>query len=418
MWTVIRTRQGLSPNRAPSRPDTDYAYHQRCIQLHEVRPDVPPSDPTAFSKAYGDFIYVKIRRWMLDEREDVRMQAVEHLIECYTEKREHCVTSLRYNLLPILLLALEKDESAAVRERAGLALELLVRELQTQKLLLESTDLFGEKEQMGESAESGSRVKAPALRNVGPILASLHDSSEGVVLTGLRVVLACHAWRNHFALTAALVDGGLVPRLVELIQHPNASVAMFARSATRLVFQVKEAHVQLLRLGVVSAVTAAIAHAEAVPLVAEAVEVLSLIAEYPQGRRDAVECRALEALQPHFHNDNLTLRVAIFNAAAQITVLETAKMQATELGIPAQLVQEMAREDERDVLMYMLRLLYSLAEWPAARAVLRDCLPRITALESIAEGDDVVMQTLQQAKSILSKNGAIFGEGSVGKAAY
>ncbi|KPA77115.1 hypothetical protein ABB37_07430 [Leptomonas pyrrhocoris] len=400
MWTVIRKRQGLSPNKAPNRPDTDYGCHQRCIQLHEVRPDVPPSDPTAFSKAYGGFIYMKIRRWMLDEREHVRLQAVDHLIECYTEKREHCVASLPYNMLPILLLALERDESAAVRERAGLALEMLVRETQTQKLLLESPDLFEEQEGLPVK-------KAAALRNVSPILASLHDTNDDVVVTGLRVVLSCHAWQNSFAVTAALVQGGILPRLVELIQHTNTSVAMFACSATRQAFQVKEAHVQLLRLHVVSAVTSAIVATDAVPLIAEAAEVLSLIAEYPQGRRDALACRTLEALLPHFSNGNLTLRVALFSAAAQITVLEAAKMQATELGIPALLVHEIAREDERDVLMHMLRLLYNLAEWPTARAALRECLPRIAALKSVAEGDDVVMLALQQGETILNKKGAM-----------
>ncbi|KPI84761.1 hypothetical protein ABL78_6179 [Leptomonas seymouri] len=398
MWTVIRKRQGLSPNVAPSRPDAEYACHQRCIQLHEVRPDVPPSDPAVFSKAYGDLIYVKIRRWMLDEREDVRLQAVEHLLELYTEKREHCVMSLQYTVLPILLLALESDESAAVRERAGLALEVLVHESQAQKLLLESKDIFEEQEELPVG-------KTPALRNVSPILASLHDPNDDVIVTGLRVVLSCHAWQNSFAVTAALVQGGLLPRLVELIQHPNTSVAMFACSATRQAFQVKEAHVQLLKLHVVSAATSAIRSTEVVSMIAEAAEVLSLIAEYPQGRRDALECRTLEALCLHFSNENLTLRVAVFNAAAQITVLEAAKMQATELGIPEMLVREVAGEDERDVLMYMLRLLYSLAEWPAARVVLRECLPRIDVLKSIAEGDDVVMLALAQCEGILNKKG-------------
>jgi hypothetical protein len=407
MWSVIRKRQGLSPNRVPTRPDTAYACHQRCIQLHEVRPDVPPSDPTAFSKAYGDFVYVKICRWMLDEREHVRLQAVEHLLERYTEKRERCVESLPYNLLPVLLMALEKDESAAVRERAGLSLELLIRETQTQKLMLESAELLAEGEGVDGTTGKGAPGKSPALRNARPILASLHDESEDVVVTGLRVVLACHTWQNAFALTEALVQAGLLSRLVELIQHPNTSIALFACSAIRQVFQVKEAHVQLLRLRVVAAVTDAIRVTDAVLLMAEAAEVLSLIAEYPQGRRDAVECRTLEVLQPHLHNTSLTLRVALFGAIAQITILEKAKIQATELGIPAQLVQEMESEDERDVLMHMLRLLYNLAEWPAARVVLRACLPRVTALKSIAEGDDIVMLALQQSETVLSKKGPL-----------
>lgn len=404
MWTVIRKRQGLSPNRAPNRPDTVYASHHRCIQLHEVRPDVPPTDPTAFSKAYGDFLYVKIRRWMLDERDDVRLQAVESLVETYTEKREHCVASLSYNLLPILLLALQKDESAAVRERAGLALELLVRESQAQKMLLEAADLFPAEEEDDREA-AAAPAKSPAQRNVRPLLAALHDVSDDVIVTGLRVVLACHAWQNNFAVTAALVQSGLLPRLVELVEHANTSVAMFACSAMRLTFQVKEAHVQLLRLGAMKAVTAAIRSTDAVPLIAEAAEVVSLLAEYPQGRRDAVEHQTLDALLPHFGNDNLTLRVALFSAAAQITVLETAKMQAADLGVPALLAAEMEGEDERDVLMHMLRLLYSLAELPAARMVLRDSLPRIAALKSIAEGDDAVMNALSEGEKILHKKG-------------
>ncbi|KAK7198898.1 hypothetical protein NESM_000856400 [Novymonas esmeraldas] len=402
MWTVIRQRQGLSPNERPTRQDTPYSAHQRCIQLHEVRPDVPYMCPTDFSKAYGDFVYLKIRRWLLDERVDVRQQAADHLVELYTEKREHCVHSLAFDLLPILLSTLEKDESAALRERAAAALELLVRETQAQRLLLQRESVTGASGGAGD-ATAASAATLPLPPHLASLLAALHDDSDEVVVAALRVVVACHAWQNSFAVTEALVQGGLVPVLIRLMLSPSASVQVFACSATRLVFQVKEAHVQFLKCGGVATLTKAIAGTEAVALVAEAAEAVSLIAEYPQGRRDAVSSGTLASLLPHLHNTNLTLRVAVYSAAAQVTVLEAAKMQATELGYPEQLSSEIAGEDERDVLMHMLRLIHSLAEWPAARVTLRACLPRIAALRHIADGDDGVLLALSQAERILSK---------------
>lgn len=396
MWKVIRHRQGLEPNAPPPRRDTDYAAHQRCIQLHEVRPDVPYMSPIAFSKAYGEFVFVKIRRWLLDERTDVRLQAAEHLIELYTEKREHSVQSLSYDLLPILLATLEKDESPQMRERAGMALELLVRETATQRLLL-----LEDGSNAPTTSTGRSTVTPPCLLS---ILASLRDTCEEVIIAGLRVVLSCHAWQNAFAVTAALVDGGLTPILIDLILSPNTSAQVFACSAARQLFQVKEAHVEFLKLGGISTLTSAITHTEAVALVAEAAEVVSLAAEYAQGRRDAVACGTLAALQPYLQNPNLTLRVAVYSAAAQVAVLESAKRQATEAGYPALLVQEMRGEDERDVLMHMLRLVYHIAEWPAARLTLRECLPRVTELQQLAEGDEALELVLAQATQILKRN--------------
>ncbi|CBZ24582.1 conserved hypothetical protein [Leishmania mexicana MHOM/GT/2001/U1103] len=397
MWSVIRRRQGLKPNEAPSRHDTPYSAHQRCIQLHAVRPDVPYISPTTFSKAYGDFLYAKIRRWLLDERVHVRLHAADHLVELYKEKREHCVQSLVYDMLPILLSTLEKDESAALRERAGMALELLVREAQTQRLLLGG----GPTEDAPFSTSAGKQT-APT-PHLAAILASLRDESDEVVVAGLRVVLACHMAHNAFSVTAAMIQGGLIPVLIGLIQSTHTLTQIVACSATRQLFQVKEAHVELLKLGIVATVTKAIINTDVAALVAEAAEVASLIAEYSQGRRDAVACGTLASLLPHLHNSNLTLRVAVYSAAAQITVLEAAKMQATEVGYPEQLVGELASEDERDVLMHMLRLIYNLAEWPTARVTLRECLPRITELLEIAEGDEGVMFALSQADRILKK---------------
>ncbi|AYU76900.1 hypothetical protein conserved [Leishmania donovani] len=397
MWSVIRRRQGLEPNEAPLRHDAPCSAHQRCILLHAVRPVIPYTSPTAFSKAYGDFLYAKIRRWLLDERADVRLHAADHLVELYKEKREHCVQSLAYDMLPILLSTLEKDESAALRERAGMALELLVREAQTQRLLLGG----GSSEDAPFSTLAG-RQTAPT-PHLAAILASLRDESDEVVVAALRVVLACHMAHNAFSVTAALVQGGLIPVLIGLIQSTNTLTQMVACSATRQLFQVKEAHVELLKLGIVATLTTTIIKAEAVALVAEAAEVASLIAEYAQGRRDAVACGTLASLLPHLHNANLTLRVAVYSAAAQITVLEAAKIQATEVGYPEQLVGELAREDERDVLMHMLRLIYNLAEWPTARVTLRECLPRIAELLQIADGDEGAMFALSQADRILTK---------------
>ncbi|KAG5484806.1 hypothetical protein LSCM1_06632 [Leishmania martiniquensis] len=396
MWTTIRRRQGLEPNEAPERHDTAYSAHQRCILLHAVRPYAPYISPTTFSKAYGDFLYVKIRRWLLDERVDVRLQAVDHLVELYKEKREHCVQSLAYDMLPILLSTLKKDENAALRERAGMALELLVREIQTQR------ELLGESFVEGTSSVSAGKQTAPP-EHLAAILASLQDEADEVVVAGLRVVLACHMWHNSFAVTAALVRGGLIPVLIRLIQSTHTSTQMLACSAMRQLFQVKEAHVELLKLDCVATLTKAIANTEAAALVAEAAEVISLIAEYAQGRRDAVACGTLTCLLPHLRNPNLTLRVAVYSAAAQITVLEAAKVQATEVGYPDQLVGEIANEDERDVLMHMLRLIYNLAEWPVARVPLRGCLPRVAELLQIAEDDNDVIFALSQAEKILTK---------------
>ncbi|KAG5485424.1 hypothetical protein LSCM4_06062 [Leishmania orientalis] len=397
MWTVLRRRQGLEPNEAPARHHTSYSAHQRCIQLHAVRPYVPDMSPTAFSKAYGDFLYIKMRRWLLDERVDVRLQAADHLVELYKRKREHCVQSLAYDLLPILLSTLEKDESSILRERAGMALELLVRELQTQQLLLGGS--FAE--DAPSSAPAGKQTAPPP--HLAAILSSLRDESDEVVVAGLRVVLACHMWHNSFAVTAALVQEGLIPVLLSLIQSTNTSTQMLACSSMRQLFQVKEAHVELLKLGCVATLTKAIASTEAAALVAEAAEVISLVAEYAQGRRDAVACGTLATLLPHLPSPNLTLRVAVYSAAAQITVLEAAKIQATELGYPDQLLGEIASEDERDVLIHMLRLIYHLAEWPAARVTLRGCLPRIAELLQIAEDDNDVIFVLSQAERILTK---------------
>ncbi|GET86727.1 hypothetical protein, conserved [Leishmania tarentolae] len=397
MWSVIRQRQGLMPNEAPSRNEASYNAHQRCILLHAVRPNVPYISPTAFSKAYGDLVYSKIRRWLLDERVSVRLQAVNHIVELYKKKREHCVQSLAYDMLPILLSTLEKDESPALRERAAMALELLVREARTQRLLLGG----GSTENASFSTSTGAQ-RAPA-PHLAAILGSLRDESDEVVVAGLRVVLACHMAHNEFSVTSALVQGGLLPLLIGLIQSTNTVTQIVACSATRQLFQVKEVNVELLKLGIVTTLTKAISTTEAAALVAEAAEVVSLIAEYAQGRRDAVACGTLASLLPHLHNGNLTLRVAVYGAAAQITVLEAAKMQATELGYPQQLACEFASEDERDVLVHMLRLIYNLAEWPKARVTLRECVSRIAELQQLAADDADVMFALKETDRILKK---------------
>lgn len=410
MWDVIRRTQGLALNEnalACEPAEEQYQRNQRCILLHEAKPPVPHIDPKTMTRAYGDFHYEKVRRWLLDEDVQLRLQAADQLIELFTEKREHRVKCLEYNILPILFSTLCEDPEEVLRERAATALQMVVQEPVAQDRMLrvvaqsQSADEFvvGHfEEEEGDAAIGDLQQRL--------LTEALADSSDLVVMLSLRVMIGCHGYANNYALTEHMVDLGAVPIVLELVrQSPNPLVRAVACSALVPMFDVKEAHIIFQRAGGMKIVTDAVRGAEDDMLVAEAAEVISRAAEWPQGKRDAVSFGTIAALLPFVRSANLSVRVAVAAALAQITVWEPAKFQAVETpDLTTAACQLLAEEDERDVIAHLAKLIYHVAEHPDGRAALRSCKPRLLTLLEYADSEDLsVRLALQNGIEILSR---------------
>lgn len=385
MWSVIRKKQGITQNVSvfsSISPGESFERNQRIILHHEAKPFVPELDPDVFTRAYDDFNFEKIRRWMLAENPDSRFQAVDQLTELYVEQRENCARSLPYHLLEILLSLMCTDEVPDIRERAATAMSLLVREPVAQTVLLELD-------------QGGQR---PFER----ILACLADPIDGVVVVVLRVIAACHARYNSYALTELFTKKNSIPLMVNLLRSESIMVKAVTCLALLPIFDVKEAHILFLREGGMRVVTEALEIDDAM-LIANGAEVISRAAEFPQGKRDAVESQTLRVLCRYIQYDNLTPRVAVLSAMAQITVLESARMQAVEFGVAERVKELLSVEDERDVLVHLSRLIFHIAEWPEGRRRLLPCRERLEELIDLAEDDPTILHVFESTIEILNK---------------
>ncbi|CCW68380.1 unnamed protein product [Phytomonas sp. Hart1] len=390
MWSVIRKEQGLSPNVSAydeKTPQDRRALHQRVIVLHETRPFTPYINPKLYTRAYGDLNYDKLARWLHADDPGMRLQAINHLIELYTENREHCVRSLNYDLLPGLIGMLGGDPVEEIRGLCASALTMLLNEPTTQ-----------------------SRVDREGwVKYLSGIIAATRDRSDGVVVLSLRALAACHIHYNHFLLTELLItELNGVELVMKLIQSsPNATVRAVACGVLTKMFDVGETFARFARLRGVEILTQTIseAAAEDAMLLAGAAEVISRGCECPPCRHEAVHHETMKVLFPHLAHGDLLVRVAVSAALAQITLLEEAKMQASDWPLLLEAVlNAIYQEVERDVLVFLSKFVYNIAEFPKGRAALRPCRSHIEKLYAFtAEGEEAELtrQTLANTIEIL-----------------
>lgn len=389
MWSIIRARQNLSPNADPCNQvskESKYEIHQHRIFAHECKPCVPWIEPKIFTLPYSNLVFDKIRRWLLDEDAFVRVQAADRLIALYVNKRENCVESLSYEILPLLVSTMCSDEDAVVRARAVTALELLVQESQAQYSLLEM-------EKAGDQ---------PLER----ILSALNDEDDAVVVLTLRVITACHAHHNTFAITEVFIGLGSIPAILHVMERDDVTVKTAACSALVPIFDVKEAFLILLQQGGLARLTQILSsspHVSDAMLIAEAAEVITRASEYEGGKREGTQQRTLQALMPYLDFDDLSARVAVTAAMAQLTQHKSGKELAIEIDLPESLVACLSREDERDVLMFMSKLIYNVANHPKARPRLRPCLARLGELLEWANDDEAIAASIVTAMRELER---------------
>lgn len=385
MWSIFRKTQGLSENENGFKQLTkieSYERNQKCILMHEAKANIPPIDPKIFTKAFHNLIFEKIRRWLLDEDPHMRIQATDQLIEMYIEKRENCILSLSHDILPILISMLCTDEISDIRERAAAALEILVKEPMAQQILIQM-------EKRGEK---------PLER----LLSATNDSCDSVIVLALRVLVACNVRHNLHTLTESLVELGCIPQYLRLVQRDNIIVKAVACSSLVPTFDVKESFIIFMDNDGMRILTEALAVDDAM-LIAAASEVISQAAEFPEGKREAVRQKTIKALQPYMSHENLTTRVSVLAALAQLTILEPAKFQAVELQLSQNILDLIAVEDERDVLIFLAKLIYNIAEYPEGRTQIRSCKARLEGLLQLA-GDDIgIVATFNEAIEKLSQ---------------
>ncbi|CCW63534.1 unnamed protein product [Phytomonas sp. EM1] len=390
MWSVIRKAQGLSPNVSAyaAQPLAERrARHQRVIVTHETRPFTPWIDPKIYTRAYGDLDYDKVARWLLEEEPGMRLQAIKHLIELYTEDRVHGVRSLDYGMLPLLIQMVGGDPVEELRSLAASALAMLLREPATQR----SAD-----HETWRTYLSG-------------LIAATKDGCDGVVVLSLRALAACHAHFNHFFLTELLVmELSGVELMIELIcSSPNATVRAVACNELTKMFDVAETFARFSRLEGVVILTDTLRAAadDDAMLLAAAAEVLSRGCESAPCRHAAVRYETMSALFPHLSHGDLLVRVAVTAALAQITILEAAKIQASDWPpLLEAVLYAIGQEVERDVLVFLARLVYHISECPKGRAALRPCrdhLEQLYAFTSDGDEGDITRLTLANTISIL-----------------
>ncbi|EPY19921.1 hypothetical protein STCU_00386 [Strigomonas culicis] len=385
MWQVIRRQQGLDLNESPyaaCTPIQAYGAHQQTILLHETRANIPYIDPKIYTKAYGDFNFEKMHRWLEEADSNLRLQAINELIDVYVERREYGVQSLSYGYLPLLLSLLSSDKVSDMRERAGTALEILLRERAAQLALLE--------------------LEAKGQKPLSVLLEALQDSFDGVVVITLRALISCHSAYNGFLITDKLVSLGAVGSYIELVKGQNTVVQAAACAALIAVLDLPDAVAPFLSLGGLQAATAALTTGD-VTVVAQGAELISKATETTQARKEALACSSIATLAPYLPHDNLSVRVPVAAALAQITILEDARSQAVKDHLPATVLDLMQTEDERDVVVHVARLMTHLGEYPAGRAALKAGVPRLQDLLNLVEEDPAVAVALQTAIDTLSK---------------
>ncbi|KEG13825.1 hypothetical protein DQ04_00761050 [Trypanosoma grayi] len=384
MWSVIRRLQGEPIADASAVDDlTRFERNQRCIAMHEMRPHPRPLDPEIFTRAYGELGYEKVRVWMLSDDVARRRQAVDHLLELYVMQRENVIRSLRYGFLELMLSTLHHDEAEEMRCKAAEALALLLREPKALDMLLAMDD---------------DRATLRELLN------TLDDPSSDVIVLALRLVIVCRAAYNAYEATRRLVGYGLIERCIVLLRHDEDKVAAMACSALVTIFDVKEAFIPFIKAAGMRAVTAALARND--PFVAaEAAEVVTQAASYRLGKKAAVDSGTLVALVPYMTHDNLRVRTAVTGAVAQLTIYEPGKQQAVDDGIAQVLLALLMREEEeeRDVLVNVVKTIVNVAEHPMGRRQLLSAKGRLQRIASGADDYQPLTSSVCEALSQLER---------------
>ncbi|EAN79570.1 hypothetical protein, conserved [Trypanosoma brucei brucei TREU927] len=382
MWSVIRKLQGVpldddSDTSAESRIERN----QQSIMMHEMKPHPRPLDPDIFTRAYGLLEYEKTRTWMLSEEFNKRVQAIDHLIELYTQQRENAVRSLRYGFLELLLSTLHNDEEETMRCKAAEALAMLLMEPLAVDMLLAMDD---EKFTLRE------------------LLATLSDPSHEVVILSLRLILPCRMAFNSYEAIARLVKYNFIERGIALLRHPEDRVVATACTALVTIFSVKEAFIPFIRLGGMSELTVAL-HRDDPFVISEAADVVTHAASYRMGKKAAVDCRTLVALMPHMLHQNLRVRTAVTGAVAQLTIYEPGKYQAVDEGLPPLLLALLMEEEERDVLVNVVKGIINVAEHPVGRKRLLGAKERLQSLSSVADDYQPLTSSICEALSQLER---------------
>lgn len=388
MWQLIRKQQGLPcsfRHSVAQEQVSTWERHQRCILLHETKPTPPRLNHGVFSKPYGDVIYEKLLRWLLDNEQHRRRQAVEHLIGLFQEQREHRVRSLKYGLLTILLGFLVEEEERVVRQRVGVALELLLREPASQKVFL------------GLSAYARGRCPYRM------ILKALDDPCDEVVSVTLQVCVACHSALNQWAVTEGLLAVQVMPVYLRLAAHTALTVRAKAFEALACTFDVKEAVLDFVKRGGVGLLTDAFRLDDG-PLILAASEVVCRGAPYLPVRQAAVLCRTLEVVVPHLSHPMLLVRSAVAGAAAQLTIADEGKAQAVSVGLCERLSELVSQEKDKDLLAFLVRTVAHVAAYPPGRVMLQGLKNIIRPLRTDAGDGIFLTSAVDLALEQLSKN--------------
>ncbi|RNF13987.1 uncharacterized protein Tco025E_05998 [Trypanosoma conorhini] len=381
MWSVIRRLQGESPSSEGACGESRCERNQRCIMMHEMKRYPRSLDPDIFTRPFGELEYEKVRLWMLDESVDKRRQAMNHLLELYVLQRENVVRSLRYGFLDVVLSTLHHDESEEMRCKAAEALAFLLRETNGLDMFLAMDD---EKAALSE------------------LLKALDDPSREVVILVLRVTIACRAAYNAYEATLRLVKYGFIERCIALLRHEEDRVAATACSALVTIFAVKEAFIQFIRAGGMEEVTEALKRSDPF-VVAEAAEVVIQAAVYRLGKKAAVNHNTLVALQPYMLHDNLRVRTAVTGAVAQLTIYEPGKQQAVDENVATILLELLMQEEERDVLVNVLKTVVNVAEHPAGRRQLLGAKDRLLFIAREADDYQPLTSSVAEALSQLER---------------
>ncbi|RNE99459.1 hypothetical protein TraAM80_08179 [Trypanosoma rangeli] len=376
MWSVIRRLQGESPPGESTCGELRYERNQRCIMMHEMKRYPRTLDPDVFTRPFGEMEYEKVRAWMLHDSVDKRRQAMNHLLELHVLQRENVICSLRYGFLDVILCTLHHDESEEMRCKAAEALAFLLRETKGLDMFLAMDD---EKATLCE------------------LLKALDDPSSEVIILVLRVTIACRAAYNAYEATLRLVKYGFIERCIALLRHEEDRVTATACSALVTIFVVKEAFIQFIQADGMAEVTEALRRNDPF-VVAEAAEVVIQSALYRLGKKAAVNHNTLVALQPYMLHDNLRVRTAVTGAVAQLTIYEPGKQQAVDENVAELLLKLLMKEEERDVLVNVLKTIVNVAEHPVGR---RQLLVAKDRLQFIArEADDYQPLTSSVAEAL------------------
>lgn len=382
MWSVLRRQQGdyyekqphvrVPPGAEGRLSKVDLAL--RTIAMHETKPYAAPQDPLVLTTPYGSVVYAKIVKNLSHENVVLRRQAVSMLLDLYLLKGEHVMESLSAGVLDALLERLS-DPDDDMRTQACIALEFIIKQPKGQEVVL-------------------SRDTAVLKR----FLDATEDSCSDVVVEALRLLASSHAVYNEYESTKRLVEKlGVVPTYVKKIQDRDDAVICTACSAAAKVFDIKEAFIPFITHGGVEAVTSALKRTEEAMTVVEACEVISKLGMFQLGLERCTKVKTIAALLPHIRHENVAVRTSSSAAVAQLVVHAEGKQLALESAAIDILATAVETEDERDVLMNLVKGIGLLSEHPKAREPLKAVANRLRDVVSLAEDYEPLRLGAQRA---------------------